>query len=134
MLGKRIMNHPLRSNRGFSMIELLVAVLVLAIGLLGVAGVQLLSMQQTSNSNMRSQATLAAQDVAERVRANAGGAIGGEELASLQARLQRDLGPGSQVQVQINGETAQISIQWDERGSFAADENATQTFTMRARL
>ena len=37
------------------MIEVLVALLVLAIGLLGVAGVQLLSMQQTANSTLRSE-------------------------------------------------------------------------------
>lgn len=57
-------------NRGFTFIELLVAVLVLGIGLVGVAGLQSIALGMNHGSYLRSQATLLAHDVADRMRAN----------------------------------------------------------------
>lgn len=59
-----------RAQSGMGMIEVLVAVLVLAIGLLGLAALQVSSMQFTTTAQARSQATLLAHDVLERMRAN----------------------------------------------------------------
>ena len=59
-----------RRETGFTMIEVLVALIILAIGLLGVAGVQTLAMKQTTNSHVRSQVSILAYDMAERIRAN----------------------------------------------------------------
>lgn len=55
---------------GFGMIEILVAVLVLAIGLLGMASLQVSSLGMTTGSWNRSQAVLLADDLIERARAN----------------------------------------------------------------
>lgn len=54
-----------RRVRGFSLIEALVALLVLSIGLLGVAGMQLKAMQSTHAGYQRAIASLAAQDAVE---------------------------------------------------------------------
>lgn len=123
-----------RRQRGFTMIEVLVAVLILAIGLLGVAGVQLLSMQQTSNANKRSVATLYAQDLAERMRANGDSNLNASDLSTIETNMKKSLGPGSEVDVAINGSFAEIEIKWNERDSFAEGNESTQTLTMRARL
>ncbi len=57
-------------NRGFSLLELLVAVLVVAVGLLGIAGLQLASAQNNRGALERSLATFLAEDMLERARAN----------------------------------------------------------------
>lgn len=56
-------------SAGFSMIEVLIAVLILAIGLLGVAALQMASLTQGQESYFRSQATALAEDLASRIRA-----------------------------------------------------------------
>lgn len=61
-------NSPISS--GFTLIEALIAVLVLSIGLLGVAAMQLKAMQSAQVAYQRSVATLAAQDAVERLWAS----------------------------------------------------------------
>ncbi len=56
--------------RGFSLIEVLVALLVLSIGLLGLAALQLMSLEANTNSLFRTQATIAAYDIVDRIRTN----------------------------------------------------------------
>ena len=59
--------------RGFSMIEILVTLVVLSIGLLGVAGMQLAGMQSNRSAYYRSQATIIAYDMIDRMRTNVDG-------------------------------------------------------------
>ncbi len=61
---------PLSRNQGFTLLEILLAVVVLAIGLLGLAKLQVTGLHQTHSSNLRTQATLLAYDIADRMRAN----------------------------------------------------------------
>lgn len=124
----------IHKESGFSMIEVLVALLVLAIGLLGVAGVQLLSMQQTANSTLRSEATLYAQTAADRVRANGGDVLDSADLAKLEANMQQVLGSDSDLQITVSADVAQITVQWTEKDPFSDSGSATQTLTMNASL
>lgn len=62
-----------RGQGGFSLIEVMVALLVLAIGLLGLAGLQTLGLKFNTQSYQRTQAVLNAYDIVDRIRANAGG-------------------------------------------------------------
>lgn len=55
------------AQRGFTLLEVLVAVLVLSVGLLGIAGLQLKALQGAHLGYQRSVASLAAQDVQERL-------------------------------------------------------------------
>ena len=57
-------------ERGFSLIEVLVALLVLSVGLLGLAGLQTFSLRFNHQSYERTQATLLISDIAERIMAN----------------------------------------------------------------
>ncbi len=59
---------------GFSLIEVLVSVLLLSVGLIGVAGLQAASLSNNQSSFMRSQATALVYDFADRMRSNVSGA------------------------------------------------------------
>lgn len=64
-----------RRNRqsGFTLVEVLVAALVLSVGLVGVAALQALSLKNNQSAFMRSQATVLTYDLADRMRANVAG-------------------------------------------------------------
>ncbi len=66
-----------RRERGVTMIEVLITIVVVATGLLGVAGMQILGMRATNDAHQQTLATQLAQDIMERVRTNRVGADGG---------------------------------------------------------
>lgn len=70
--GKNKFQHhnAIQHQSGFSLIEVMIAALVISIGMLGLAGLQLVSMKGSHQSFMRHQATFLVQDVMERIRAN----------------------------------------------------------------
>lgn len=57
---------------GFSMIEVLITVFVVAIGMLGIAALQFMSKRSNFEAVQRTTATLLANDIIERMRANPG--------------------------------------------------------------
>jgi type IV pilus assembly protein PilV len=57
-------------NDGFTLIEMLITVVIISVGILGVAAMQTLGVRYTQNSYMLSIATQQAQDMAERIRSN----------------------------------------------------------------
>ena len=59
-----------KRQRGLTMIEVLIAVVILSIGLLGIAGLQMLGMQNTNSANLRTQASLLAYEFADIIRTN----------------------------------------------------------------
>lgn len=59
----------MQKQTGFTLIEILVTVIVLSIGLLGLAGLQATSFKFNSTAYQRSQATSLAYDIADRIRA-----------------------------------------------------------------
>ncbi len=106
--------HSYKRQSGYTMVEVLIAVLILAIGLLGVAGVQMRSLQQTNNANLRSQATLVAQEVTEKLR------VAGAQLTNAQEdviirSMQEVLGGGADLTISYNDPIATIQVDWSER-------------------
>ena len=70
-----ISNNNSRHNaknriRGFSLVESLVALVVLSVGLLGVARMYVYSLQSGRTALLNSQAVILAADMADRIRAN----------------------------------------------------------------
>jgi len=72
---------------GMSLIEVMVAVLVLAVGLLGLASLQARTLVWSDSSHYRSIAADLAADLADRIRANRMPYIGVDETANLAAGL-----------------------------------------------
>ena len=77
----QLSHSNIRQNKtkvqGFGLIEVLVALLVFAGGVLGIASMQLSGLGMISNSNALSIAVLGANDMADRMRANPLGIEGG---------------------------------------------------------
>ena len=57
-------------NRGFTLIEVLVAMVILAVGLLGIAALYVDSLRASRTALLRTQAIAVASDLADRIRAN----------------------------------------------------------------
>lgn len=63
-------NVALRGSRGFSLIEVLIALVVLALGLLGLAFLQVLNVRYTQSAQHRTMATNLASEMLDMMRAN----------------------------------------------------------------
>lgn len=134
-------------DAGAGLVEVLIAVLVLSVGLLGFAGAQMSSLKGGHSAYLRSQASLLAYDITDRMRAARMAALAGafdDQAAgdrkdwdeSLTARLGDDA-TGSVV---LDGARVTVTINWDDdRGRIkAADEDAAdsgmQTFMYRTEI
>jgi len=62
-------------QRGITMVESLVALVVIAVGMLGIAGLYLSSMQASRSAKLRSHAVELASSIADRIRANRDAAV-----------------------------------------------------------
>ncbi len=67
-----------RIAAGFTLLEVLVALIVLSIGLLGLSGLQTSSLRNNHSAFLRSQATLVNTDIMDRMRVNRDAATGGD--------------------------------------------------------
>lgn len=135
-----------RALGGFTMIEVLVTVLVLSIGLLGLAGLQATSLRNNHSAYLRSQATVLAYDIADRMRANrssagagnyviglgddapSGTAIAATDLSDWKAALAQLLPAGDGAIAIAADDTVTITVQWDDsRGQEAAKQFVVKT-------
>lgn len=85
----------LKLQRGVSLLEVLIAVLVLSLGLLGVAGLQTANIRNTQSAHQRTMAVLLASSMAERIRANATAAVNGSFVLPLRCSA---MSPGASIQ------------------------------------
>ena len=60
----------LRNSKGFSLVEVLIALIIMSVGMLGIAGLYVQSMQAGRTSMLRHHAVTLAGDIADRIRAN----------------------------------------------------------------
>lgn len=147
------------SQAGFSLIEALIAALVLGIGLLGIAGMTAAGLRSTDSANLRTQATILAEDILERMRANRAAAIAGDydvadldrvpecaegsplsacDLSSWMRSLERIFhGPdASSVDCTTAAPVCAVTISFDDsRGAVGLDPGGEPTvFVFRTRL
>jgi type IV pilus assembly protein PilV len=126
---------------GYGLLEVLAAVVILSVGLLGLANLQIRSLRSDSSAFQRSLATFYAYDMADRIRANPAGRLSGsydaidtdsvpadpgcidtgctpQQLAQYDAfawgsLLQANLPTGG-GRVQADGETFIVTVMWDD--------------------
>ncbi len=72
----------MRNSKGFTLLEVMIAVFVLAIGLLGVAALQMTGVKNNHTANIRTQATELTYNMADRIRANIDGVVAGNYLSN----------------------------------------------------
>ena len=64
------MSRTVHKNRGFSLIEMMVAMVVLSIGMLGIANLFVVTLQANSSATSRQLANNLLGDIADRIRSN----------------------------------------------------------------
>jgi type IV pilus assembly protein PilV len=75
---------PLK-QRGFTLLEVMVALFVLAIGLLGMAHLQITSLKHNQSAEFRTQSAMMAADMLDRMRANREAAQNGNYALAIDA-------------------------------------------------
>ena len=70
--------HKIKHLSGFTLLEVMIALLVLSIGLLGIAALQANSLKVNHGAYQRSQAIFLAYDMMDRLRANRTAALAGQ--------------------------------------------------------
>lgn len=128
-------------QRGVSLVEVLVASVVLSVGLLGLAGLQASGLRVGQSSIHRAQAAQLAYDVIERVRVNIanadayslaldeppgeGTSVAARDLQDWRLRL-RSL-PNGVGSIAINGAEITVVVQWDDtRGAGSLREGDSE--------
>lgn len=136
-------NHALiRAQAGIGMIEILVSIIILSIGLLGLAGLQTASLTHNHSAGFRSTATVMAYSILDSMRANrveagagnynhslgdsipSGDTLSGQDVGNWLNELALRLPEGS-GSINVDGNKVTVLIQWDDsRGAAAAQQFA----------
>lgn len=140
------------TQRGLTLIEVLVAILVLSVGLLGAAATQLNALKYTDSSLMSSQASFIAYDMMDRIRANPDAAAN-YALSALSAAPSTADGSDTRTQdlfdfatnirsfagalaagsIAVNNRTVTIVVTWDDSRA-EAKANTPRSFTLVSRI
>ena len=140
-------------HHGFSLVELLVALIVVSLGLGGILLSQARGMQALNGNSWRAQAAVLAEHVIDRARANptgnytvafavtpSGADVTGRDLATWKKQLGRSL-PAGDGEITITPRTDTVTgrvfdeinvvIRWDDRRAGAGDSGSEQLRYMR---
>jgi type IV pilus assembly protein PilV len=153
------MHRGQRNARGASLIEILVAVLILSVGVLGLAAMQVRSMRTTISSEQKTQAVILAHYLLDLMRVDrssavqglyntagglaaplcalpAAGAFASSELRSWMASVQAGLGPAAVASTCVAVDCdalglCSVRLQWDDT---AAGGLPDQSLTVTSRI
>lgn len=140
-------SHPVAmatrvAQRGVTLLEVLISIVVLAVGLLGYAGLQTVSLKNNLSAYHRSQATMMAYDVIDRMRADQPNlasytlAFGADPVYAVLANWRAglvDALPGADAQIQFPGgvgvtpTVVEITIRWDDNRDGDTIDFVTET-------
>ncbi|SFM00556.1 type IV pilus assembly protein PilV [Nitrosomonas communis] len=133
-------NSQLPHQKGVTMIEVLVAIIVLSMGLLGLAGLQSAGLTYNQSASFRSTATMMTYSILDSMRANRTGAINGSYNIAIGTSIpsgitipEQDLNnwlnelalrlPAGTGAVNVADNVVTVIIQWDDsRGTLAAQQ------------
>lgn len=134
-----------RTQRGVGMIEVLIALVVVSLGVLAISRMQTATVQANQGALLRTQASLLAYDMVDRLRADRVAALAGEYDHALGAAAPGDASlPASEVTDWLSdlqaylpaadgaivrrGDVIEVSVRWDDsRGEVAPQIFATAT-------
>jgi type IV pilus assembly protein PilV len=134
-----------RAQEGMTLIEVLVALLILSVGLLGAAAFQLNALKYTDSARMTSQASFIAYDMMDRIRANAAADYTVTPPTSGNPSVARDQdlydfsrnivnfgGPTATGSITLNQRVYTITITWDDSRA-ANTANSRRSFVLTSR-
>jgi type IV pilus assembly protein PilV len=128
---------PALGQRGFSMVEVLVAAVVLSIGMLGLAGLQMRTLRNNQSSLERAVAVVETHAIADALRSDrvnasngafnvalgaadpAGTTFAAIVIARWRANLRTELGVNATGAVNCNGNRCLITVRWEEHSRAA---------------
>lgn len=121
---------PLNQEQGSTIVEVIIALIVVTVGLLGLLGMQVYSVKGNQSAYLRSQATILAGELvdamrAERIQARDGEFDDGEAgfRANWDARLVTILGAGAAGTLVRDDNNVSITVTWtDDRGAVVDDQ------------
>jgi len=132
---------------GFSLLEVLIALVIIAIGMMGFAAMMLGSMKNNRIAMQRSTATFYAYDIIDCMRVNrtavpngyeidfeetpSGTTVAANDLISWKNALSSLL-PSGDGQISFNGDTVTVEIRWTE--TLNASDDATHTWSTESTL
>ncbi|MEE4331533.1 MAG: type IV pilus modification protein PilV [Wenzhouxiangella sp.] len=139
MTRKSVVNR--RQQRGVTLIEVLITVLVVSVGLLGLAALQTFALQSGNTAYQRSQATNVAYEALDFMRANRRPFLEGAGVDSVQdhfteARILSCL----TVTSDLTDEVATVNVRWLDDRSIDGDgdgdcpDEGMLTFTVSSRI
>lgn len=135
------------AQAGVTLIEVLVALLVLAIGVLGASMLQLKALKHTDSALRSTQAGFIGHDLLERVRANPGasyalsslsrapssGNLGNprdQDLFDFADQLRRMLGDDVQASIEVAGARVTVNLDWSDARAVGDGTQQRQTLTV----
>ncbi len=159
--GRTFSSH--RTARGFSLLEVLIAMLVMAFGLLGFALLQTMSVRFTQSANQRTKAVDLANDMLDQMRSNrllaaqfaaasftdtatanqcdvtTGDRSVTQKITAWQCAVRRGLGEGSSANVTLVNGQATVTLNWSDQrwerdSSRTSGSYQTGTVTLVSRL
>lgn len=141
----RILTPRIKTNKGFTLLEVLITMVVMSLGLLGFAGLQMASLKNSASAYQRSQATVLTYDMLDRMRANraqavagtyniafgassGGSGVAGDDLVAWKAVVENNL-PGGDAAITVDAAgNALVQIRWgDKRDRSASDDTTLNT-------
>lgn len=139
------------SQRGASLLEVLIAVLILAIGMLGMAALQAVSLRNTQSASDRTTAVIQSYAMLDMLRANRVQARSGAynqsllcvapedtsnringDVARWITQMQEAMGPTACGSITCAASTCEITVRWDD--SRASEGEAAKEITTETRL
>jgi type IV pilus assembly protein PilV len=144
---------PSRSMRGVGLIEVMIAVLIMGIGLLGIAAMQATTLRNSQSSVERSQAVVQTYTILDSMRANldaarnnlynigltctvpAGGTLITNDQRFWLQTVQANLGTTACGQIECASNACKITLQWDDsRGTGDRTKLATQALVTSTQI
>jgi type IV pilus assembly protein PilV len=152
VLPKRRVCAPRRAMGGVSLIEVMIALLLLSFGLMGMLGLKLTGLKMTGHAQSRAVAAMHAAEILDRMRANPVRAAAGEydlamaaaapaapagiaqtDLVEWRRGITQNLPAGSGSVLALPNGTVRVVVRWNERGDESGDARDV-AFTFEARL
>jgi len=147
------MSNLKRNEKGFTLLEVLISLVILSFGLLGMAGLQGASLKNNMIAYHRSQATILGFEVLESMRANrdavdsyeiavavggnlpaAGTTIAADDLEDWFDRIRNRLPNGGATITNSAGNIWTVTIVWQARGLDTDGAANTQSFVVSTEL